>query len=211
MALGALLTISQVALAGTVSGKIQVQGLRTPENVVVYIVDGPDTTLDFPAVKFVLDQKNLSFVPDLLVVPVGSTVQFPNNDKVEHNVFSLSRTKPFNLGNYGPGQTKSVTFDKTGIVELRCDLHAEMAGYILVLKNVYFGVSDKQGNYLIQDQTYLKRFGIQNTRELPAGSYIVRTWHEKLKSSGATVAIPATGNVVLDLKLKRGTPGTLYK
>ena len=206
----ALLIIPQITLAGTIKGKVSASGLRVPEDVVVYITKVSDTKPDLSGAKFVLDQKYLSFVPHVLVIPVGSTVDFPNDDKVEHNVFSLSRTKPFNLGNYGPGLSKKVTFDQPGLVELRCDMHAEMAGFILVLDNIYFGITDKNGNFSILDDNYLKQYGIQKVKELPAGQYEVRTWHEKLKSGKETVTVPAKGEVKLELNLRRGTPGRLF-
>ena len=203
--------LSSAAMAGTIKGNVKARGLRVPQNVVVYITKVSDSKLDLSATRFTVNQKNLSFLPELLVIPVGAEVAFPNNDQVDHNVFSLSRTKPFNFGNYGPGVTKTITFAKPGIVELRCDMHAEMAGHILVLKNVYFGITDKKGNFVIQDRTYLDKVGIKNVKELPPGKYTVRTWHKKLKSSKKNIIVPANGELVLNLKLKRGTPGRLYK
>lgn len=187
------------SMAGTISGKINARGLRVPSNVVVYLTKVPDAAKKASSKKYILDQKDLSFIPHVLVVPAGVTVEFPNNDKVDHNVFSLSRTKNFNLGTYKPGQTKTVTFEKPGVVELRCDMHAEMAGFILVMKNTYYGITDKSGNFTI------------NTDQLPPGKYKIRTWHEKLKSSSKTIELSAGGDLALDLKLKRGTPGKLYK
>ncbi|MBT3226192.1 MAG: hypothetical protein HN580_24280 [Deltaproteobacteria bacterium] len=199
------------AWAGTIIGSLTVKGLRSPKDVVVYISKGPVYKVDSPEARFAVDQKNLSFLPHVLVVPQGSTVHFPNNDKVGHNVFSLSRTQKFNLGNYGPGESKKIVFDKPGLVELRCDMHAEMSAYILVMKNPFFGITDKKGNFAIPDTGYLKGHGVTSVQELPAGKYTVRTWHEKLKSVKKTIVVPKSGEVVLKLKLKRGTPGSLYK
>lgn len=195
-----LVLLPTSVFANNISGTIKARGLRVPSNIVVYLSKVPESKDQKHSPKYTLDQKDLSFIPHVLVVPMGATVQFPNNDKVEHNVFSLSRTKKFNLGTYKPGETKTVTFDKDGVVELRCDMHAEMAGYILVMRNDYFGITDEKG-----------RFVIKNTDQLPPGKYKIRTWHEKLKSSTKTIEIPAGGKLSLDLKLKRGTPGRLYK
>ncbi len=90
-------------------------------------------------------------------------------------------------------------------------MHAEMEAYILVMKNTYFGITDKKGNFTIQDSKYLGKYGIKNIKELTPGKYTIRTWHEKLKNSKKTIRVPEKGEMFLDLKLKRGTPGKLYK
>jgi hypothetical protein len=147
----------------------------------------------------------------VLPIPVGATVVFPNNDKVDHNVFSMSRTKKFNLGSYKSGESKTVVFDKPGIVELRCDVHAEMAAYILVMKNPYFAVTDKKGNFEIPDSDYLQQAGMDNIADLPPGKYVVKTRHEKLKTQKKSIVVPDTGDVAVKLDLKRGVPSVLYK
>lgn len=199
------------ALAGSIKGAVKVKGLRTPENILVFLTKAPPVTADLSKVKFVMDQRNLEFIPHVLPVLVGSTVDFPNNDKVDHNVFSMSRTKKFNLGSYPAGQSKSVVFDKPGIVALRCDVHAEMAAYILVLKSPYFAVTDKQGRFEIPDPNALKQSGFSGLKELVAGKYFVKTWHEKLKTQKTAVVVPENGDATIQLDLIRGTAGVLYK
>jgi plastocyanin len=142
LALFAFIAFPANAFAGKIKGTVKVKGLRTAADIVVYLTKAPATDVDLSKAKFVMDQKNLAFIPHVLPIPVGSTVLFPNNDKVDHNVFSMSRTKKFNLGSYKPGESQTVVFDKPGIVEVRCDVHAEMAAYILVMKNPYFAVTD---------------------------------------------------------------------
>ena len=197
--------------AGKIKGKVNVKGLRTPADIVVYLSKAPASDVDLSKAKFVIDQKNLAFIPSVLPIPVGSTVLFPNNDKVDHNVFSMSRTKKFNLGSYQPGESKTILFDKPGIVELRCDVHAEMAAYILVMKNPYFAVTDRQGNFEIPDVGYLQQAGLEGIADLPAGKYSVKTRHEKLKTQKKPIVVPATGDVAVQLDLKRGVPSVLYK
>lgn len=199
------------AFAGEITGTIKVRGLRTPANVLVYLTKGPSVSMDLSKTKFVMDQQNLEFIPRILPVPVGATVHFPNNDKVDHNVFSMSRAKKFNLGSYKPGESKTVVFEKPGIVEMRCDVHAEMAAYILVLKNPYFAVSDKTGRFKIPDLAYLKQVGLTGVDNLAAGKYFVKTWHEKLKTQKKAVVVPETGEIAIQLDLSRGTPSVLYK
>jgi plastocyanin len=202
---------SDQVIAGNIKGAVKVKGLRTPENILIYLTKAPPATADLSKVKFVMDQRNLEFIPRVLPVLVGATVEFPNNDKVDHNVFSMSRTKKFNLGSYTAGESKSVVFDKSGIVELRCDVHAEMAAYILVMKNPYFAVTDKQGNFEIPDSSYFKQTGLAGVKDLAPGKYFIKTWHEKLKTQKQTVIVPENGVVTIQLDLTRGTPGVLYK
>ncbi len=198
-------------MAGTITGTVKVNGLRSPANILIYLSKAPDPAMDLSAVRFTMDQQDLTFIPHVLAVPVGATVWFPNNDKVAHNVFSLSRTKQFNLGSYESGQTKSIVFDKPGIVELRCDVHAEMLAYIMVMKNPYFGVTDSQGRFTIPDTRYLESHGITGVPELPAGRYRIKNRHDKLKTDVLTAQVPAKGAVQVQLTLSRGTPGVLYK
>ena len=197
--------------AGNIKGAVKVKGLRSPENILVYLSKAPAASGELSETKIVMDQRDLEFRPHVLPILVGSTVQFPNNDKVDHNVFSMSRTKKFNFGSYKPGESHSVVFDKPGIVELRCDVHAEMAAYILVMKNPYFAVTDKQGRFEIPNSGQLKQTGLSGVKNLTPGKYFVKTWHEKLKTQKQAVVVPENGNVTIQLDLTRGTPGVLYK
>ena len=211
LALAALIMLPQKALSGEIKGSIKAQGLRSPENIVVYLTKAPPTDLDFSNVKFVMDQRNLEFRPHVLPVLVGSTVQFPNNDEVDHNIFSMSRTKKFNLGSYKPGDSKVVLFDKPGLVEIRCDVHAEMAAYILVMENPYFAVTDKKGEFQIPDSSYFQQADLAGVTDLLPGKYFIKTWHEKLKTQKKAVTISDDGNETVQLNLKRGVPSVLYK
>jgi plastocyanin len=199
------------SIAGKITGIVTVKGLRSPANVLVYLVKVPQVSMDLSEAKFIIDQQNLAFVPYVLPVPVGARIHFPNNDKVDHNVFSLSRTKPFNLGSYKPGEIKTVTFDKPGMVELRCDVHAEMAAYIMVMKNPYFAVTDDKGRFEMPDSKYLERNGINGIKDLAPGKYVLKTRHEKLKTKKEIVVIPDNGDISVQADLTRGTPSVLYK
>ena len=210
-ALITLLNFPGQAFAGEITGTVKVKGLRTPATVLVYLSKGPSVTMDLSKAKFVMDQRNLEFLPHVLPILVGSTVQFPNNDKVDHNVFSMSRTKKFNLGSYQAGESKTVVFDKPGIVELRCDVHAEMAAYILVMKNPYFAVTDTKGRFQIPDIGYLKQVGLAGVHDLPAGKYYLKTWHEKLKTQKKSIDVSGNGELQIQIELKRGVPSVLYK
>ena len=211
LAVLAVLAFPANTLAGKIKGTVKVKGLRTPADIVVYLPKAPAVDVDLSKTKFVMDQQNLAFIPRVLPIPVGSTVLFPNNDKVDHNVFSMSRTKTFNLGSYEPGQSQTVVFDKPGIVELRCDVHAEMAAYILVMKNPYFAVTDRKGNFEIPDSGYLQQVGLEGIADLPPGKYSIKTRHEKLKTLKKSIVVPDSGDGTVQLGLKRGVPSVLYK
>jgi plastocyanin len=136
--------------------------------VVVYL-EGPDPAGNEPVapVKFKIEQLNRRFDPDLLVVPVGSTVSFPNMDPIFHNLFSLSKPKSFDLGSYDQGESRDVFFPKPGIVEVYCHLHPNMAATIVVTPNRWYAKPDRSGQYQIPD--------------VPPGKYTVVAWH---KSAG---------------------------
>jgi plastocyanin len=199
-------------LAGTIKGTVKVQGLRTAENIMVYLdgIEMPGGAGD--TTKFVMNQENLTFSPHILPIPAGSIVEFPNNDKVDHNVFSLSKTSPFNLGTYQPGVSKDASFDKPGIVKLRCDVHAEMIAYIMVLKNPYATFTDSKGQFELPGIPGVTSAGSKVVRDIPAGSYRLRLWHEKLRPASQKITVPEKGEVAVQLTAKRGPAGSvLYK
>ncbi len=206
-----LLAFPIVAVAGNITGAIKVKGLRSPANILVYMTKTPAAEVDLSNARFIMDQRNLTFFPHILPVPVGATVSFPNNDKVDHNVFSLSRTKKFSLGSYKPGEIKTVRFDKPGIVELRCDVHAEMLAYIMVMKNPYFAVTDAKGRFEIPDLNLLEQAGIRGITNIPPGKHFIKTWHEKLKTKRKAVTLSDDDTVAIELNLFRGSPSVLYK
>ena len=189
---------TSLATAADLSGKVSPQGLRRADNILVYLTKTPEFSKP-PQNEFVMDQNDLTFLPHVLVIPRDGIVSFPNSDKVAHNVFSLSRTKKFNFGSYKPGQSHKVTFDKPGIVELRCDVHAEMIAYILVMKSPYYALTDKKGYFKI------------DITDLDTGKYYLKTWHEKLKNSRIALDLTQADSKAMTIKLKRGAPGVLYK
>jgi len=133
------------------------------KDVVVYL----EGTIGTPrAATASIDQKNMTFIPHVLPVVVGSSVAFRNSDDVMHNVFSNSTTQQFDVGMFGRGESRSVTFEKAGVVELRCNVHPTMHAFIVVLQNNYFTTPDERGNYQITG--------------LPAGRFKLRAWHESL-------------------------------
>ena len=117
---------------------------------VVYFESAPKGAFeDRDGGRVAMDQRNETFVPHLLAITVGTTVDFPNNDKTYHNVFSLSKARRFDLGRYAAGRSKAIRFDRPGIVRVFCDIHAHMNAFILVFNHRYFSVADTDGHYEI--------------------------------------------------------------
>lgn len=144
-------------------------------NVVVYVEEAAGE-FAAPAENPRIVQKNASFDPVVLPVLAGTTVDFPNNDNIFHNVFSYSKIKPFDLGLYKSGATKSVTFTKPGQATVYCSIHRSMKADILILQNPYFTVTDPKGNFKIAG--------------VPEGKYRLIAWHERFPEAGADVEVP---------------------
>jgi len=125
-----------------------------------------------PAVnaRTVMDQRNLMFVPDVLVVQTGTAVDFPNSDQVRHQVYSFSSAKPFQLALYAGRAHAPVVFDHAGLVTLGCNIHDSMVGYIWVTDSPWFGRTGTNGTLQL--------------RELATGDYTVRIWHSRLSETG---------------------------
>jgi len=132
-----------------------------------------------------LAQQNQAFAPRVLAVAVGTTVDFPNRDPIYHNVFSVSPVKRFDLGKYPRGHSKQVTFKKPGLVQVYCDIHAQMAAFVLVLPNHGFTRPDASGRFALPD--------------LPPGRYTLHAWHPDLTAVTREVDVPATGEVNVPL------------
>jgi plastocyanin len=135
-------------------------------HVVVYLESAAQASPVKPgkAPAFTMEQIDRRFTPDLLVVPAGATVSFPNMDPIFHNVFSLSRPKSFDLGSYDKGQTRTVSFLKPGLVFVYCRLHPNMEATIVVTPNRWYARPDASGQYHIGG--------------VPAGTYTLVAWHK---------------------------------
>lgn len=171
--------------AGTITGKVQVKGTRDHSNAVVYIASAPGQFAPQDSPR--MNQTSLSFQPAVLPIVVGTTVQFQNSDAVLHNVFTPSAAGDhFNLGSWPKGQSKPYTFTKLGRVELLCNVHQEMHASILVLQNPFFSVTDKEGNFRIQN--------------VPAGTYTLKVWHERGTGPAQTITV-ATGSQAVNFEI----------
>jgi len=136
----------------------------------------------------VMDQRGERFIPHVLAITTGTTVDFPNSDHIYHNVFSLSKTKSFDLGRYAAGHSMPVRFDRPGIVRVFCDIHSHMNAFILVFSHPFFSLTDSEG-----------RFRIDN---IPPGTYTVVAWNEGVPSEPHSVTVPDGGIAEEDFVLR---------
>lgn len=171
---------------GTISGSVSARGIRDARNVIVYVekVDGvfkPDSTHP------VLDQIDRVFVPHVMPILAGTTVRIANSDSLDHNIFSPSKTNPFNIGTWGYGGERDITFEKTGVISLLCNIHHEMSAFILVLQNPFFSQTGPDGVYTIEG--------------VPVGKYTLMTWHEKLNEKAKVIEVKAGDTVTVDFRL----------
>jgi plastocyanin len=147
-------------VAGPLESAARVDPLKYERNHVVIWLEGETPGLPRDAV---ITQQGRQFLPDLAVVPAGSSVAFPNMDPIFHNVFSFSKIRSFDLGNYPVGESRTVKFSKPGVVYVNCHLHSNMSGTIVVTPNQWFARPNPAGPYSIA--------------EVPPGAYTVTAWH----------------------------------
>ena len=177
------------AQSGSITGKVRARGMRHNGDAVVYIEKIPGRSFSPPKIPVAIDQRNLTFIPHVLPVLVGTTVAFPNSDEVRHNVFSASPVKRFNLGMYPQGMAKRITFDQPGVADLLCYVHSEMSAYIVIVETPYFAVTDEDGRYMIEN--------------VPPGKYVLKVWHDRLKSQSKEIQVPVDSRVHTDFDLKK--------
>jgi plastocyanin len=158
-------------------------------NVVIYLDSVPltDDANAGAAARLAIEQRDENFVPHVLPVLRGSTVEFPNEDPVFHNVFSLSSSRTFDLGRYPKGTSKSVHFDRRGTVQVFCHIHSDMSAIVLVLDNPFFTIPRAPGRYEIDG--------------VPAGEYRLVAWHERIRPIVRRVRVQAGETTILDLNV----------
>jgi plastocyanin len=186
-----LLGFAAVAVAGEIKGKVTAQHIKSAEDIAVYVDAIPGKTFTAPATAPVADQKHMTFIPHVIVVLKGTTVDFLNSDPVGHNVYwpNISGNKKLahNMGTWPQGQKKSFTFNDLGVAPLLCNVHPEMSGYVVVAPTPYFAVTDKEGNFVIKD--------------IPDGAYTLKTWSEVGKP--ATQAVTVSGSTTATITVSR--------
>ena len=186
------LTFVGAVRADDIKGKVSVQGIKSAENIAVYVDVIPDKKFDAPSEHVVVDQRKMSFVPHVVAVQQGTTVDFLNSDPVGHNVYwpSISGNKKLahNLGTWPKGEKKPFQFNDLGTVSLLCNVHPEMSGYIVVVPTPYFAVTDKDGNFEIKN--------------IPPGKYTLKTWSEDGKPTTQAVEVSGASTTV-ELTVKK--------
>lgn len=176
---------------GKVEGTIQVKktyvdctGPKSDKDVVVYLVPLEKAKLDAPVAHANMNQKGLNFVPHVLAVQKGTTVDFLNEDSVNHNVSSPSSCCVFDLGQWGKGVVKSHIFDSEGDSVILCSLHPEMAAHVVVLNTPYFKTVE-----LVTNNAEKKQYAKYSIKGVPAGKYTLKVWNKKLVSEDQVVTV----------------------
>ncbi len=179
----AALTVLAVptANAADVTGVVSIAaGGQEPSRLVVFLDADPSLAPAPPdGQRPQIVQKGKAFVPDLLVVSQGTTVEFPNWDPFSHNVFSRSQAASFDLDRYGQGQSKSVTFNNVGLVQIFCNIHPQMKASLLVVPNRYFARADTQGRFALRD--------------VPPGRYVLIGWGLRAGEQRQMIEVPPEG------------------
>jgi plastocyanin len=196
--------VGEAAASATLRGRVDLQQVAPPpaprpgvhdlgadtaykpasrRRAVVYFDTAPQPAFeDRVTLHATMSQEHETFVPHVLAVRVGTVVDFPNNDPMFHNVFSLSKTRQFDLGRYAAGRSRSVRFDDPGIVRVFCDIHSHMNAFILVFAHRFFAVTDDEGRYQIE--------------RVPPGAYAVNAWYEGAVRQTRSVTIPEEGGTI---------------
>lgn len=185
---------SDGAVGGSIQGTVTAEG-DVPLSEMVVFLESPDPNRSMPPVPTAVkvSQKGAQFAPKMVVVTVGQAVEFPNDEDrpIEHNVFSNSTAKRFDLGVYGPGQSKTIVFDKPGPVVLYCSIHREMDGVVYVSPTPYTSRVENNGHYQIDN--------------VPPGEWVVKTWQRRRRFAEKSIPITVeTGqSKTVDLELTR--------
>ena len=140
-----------------------------------------------PPATAVIDQRDARFDPEIVIVPVGSSIEFPNFDPIFHNVFSLSKTQPFDLGFYPKGQSRTVKFNRPGVVQVYCHIHANMYAAVVVTSSPWFAKPATDGSF--------------SWRDVPAGHYRLSAWHKIAGLYKTEVNVPESGSVDVTIQV----------
>ena len=198
-----LLPGSPVGRGGTISGTVTIKESKLKRVAGAYTGAPPRVVTPLPAVVFLegaiagsaptelttprLSQRDTSFTPELIIVPAGTTVSFPNGDPFFHNVFSYSKTKRFDLGRYPRGEQKNVTFDRAGAVSVYCEIHKWMRAGVVVVENGFNAIVQPDGSFTLPG--------------VPPGAYRLTVWQAERGSKTVDVNVPASGEVRVDVTL----------
>jgi plastocyanin len=208
--------LSAVAEAGTLVGTVTISERRQARVAQRYSDSGIAESRELAAVptivfikgevpgfsihdmphRYVIEQRDFTFTPSFAVVPVGADVDFPNLDDEYHNAFSYSKSKRFDLGRYPKGESKTVEFDRAGVVKIYCEIHPWMRAAVVVVENPFFSVVEIDGGFKIAN--------------LPPGTYTVVAWNIDGGATESTVQVPDTGVTEIDVKLAGGVDSAIF-
>ncbi|MFZ4579786.1 MAG: plastocyanin/azurin family copper-binding protein [Myxococcota bacterium] len=187
LVLGIVLTAPAFAATGDIAGTIAIGVPKHKVNTIVYVKSGPAKGPTTPK-TVTMDQRGMVFLPRVLPIQKGWTVEFVNSDPVGHNVFTLDGEK-YDLGTWPKGQSKKYTFTKSGTYRQLCRVHDDMIGFIVVLDTQQFALSDKAGEFKLSG--------------LPTGTYTLGVWHEKLHAADVTVEVKAGEAAKVEIPLTK--------
>ncbi len=190
---------------GSVSGAIHVKkayvettGAKSDKDVVVYLVPAAKTAFTAPAEHAKMDQTKLNFIPRVLAVQKGTTVDFLNNDSVNHNVSSPAACCSFDLGQWGKGAVKSYKFDTAGVAPLLCSLHPEMGAFVVVVDTPYFTTAS-----LVTNNEEKKQYAKYSIAGVPAGDYTLKVWNGKLTAADQKVTVADGAATAADIDIHK--------
>jgi len=169
-----------------VTGRVRVTGRPARANTVTIVYAEPIDGAPVQPGTFSISQKNKTFSPSVLPVPTGSTVRFPNDDLIFHNVFSLSRPNPFDLGLYRAGASKDVVFRTPAVYRVFCNIHPQMTAVVVVVPTSYFTQTDAGGTYSL---------------DLPNGRYRITAWSERAQPSTTEITVSGSPVALSELSL----------
>ncbi len=189
------------SVAGTIHVKkayVETSGAKSDKDVVVYLVPAVKTSFPAPTAHAKMDQTNLNFVPHVLAVQKGATVDFLNNDAVNHNVSSPAACCSFDLGQWGKGVVKSQVFTSEGAAPLLCSLHPEMGAFVVVVDTPYFTTAS-----LVTNNEEKKQYAKYSIEGVPAGQYKLKVWNNKLVAADQLVTITDGAVTAADIDIHK--------
>ena len=173
---------------GTINGTVKAKKAKYLRDTLVYI-ENVTNSFDPPQEHAVMDQKNMAFIPHILPLLKGTTVDFLNSDMVQHNVYSPDAVADnVNLGTWLKGEVRPFTFNKLGVASMLCNVHVDMLAYVLVLQNPYFARVNNDGSFSITN--------------IPEGKYVVKLWNERYKAEDRQVEVKANTTSTIAFELK---------
>ena len=200
-----LVSFAHAAGGGSVSGTLHVKkayvdpsGPKSDKDVVVYLVQAAKASFPAPTAHAQMNQTQLNFVPHVLAVQTGTTVDFLNNDAVNHNVSSPAACCSFDLGQWGKGVVKSQTFASAGVAPLLCSLHPEMGAYVVVVDSPYFTTVP-----LITNNAEKKQYCAYSIKGVPAGQYKLKVWNGKLVGEAQDVTVTDGADTAADIDIHK--------